>query len=159
MTQLGTDPLTLGHVAISLIAIVTGLIVLGQMLASRLSPGWTGTFLTTSVLTSVTGFVFFAPPSFTPAQATGIVALLVLGPTLYALYGKHLAERWRVFYVAGAVISLYLNVFVLIVQLFLKVPQPAITGGPVFGAVQGTVLLAFMIAGFFAVKRFYPPRM
>jgi hypothetical protein len=156
MTTLSMDPLTLGHVLITLIAIVSGLVVLGQMRTNTLSGGWTGVFLTTSVLTSVTGFVFFHPPAFTPAQQVGIVALLVLAFTLYALYLKHLAGVWRPVYVIGAVISLYLNVFVLVVQLFLKVPKPAITGGPVFGAVQGIVLIAFIIAGWRGVKRFRP---
>jgi hypothetical protein len=156
MTSLSLDALTLTHVAITLIAIFSGFVVLNQMRSSTLSGGWTGIFMLTSVLTSVTGFVFFHPPSFTPAQGTGIVALLVLGPTLYGLYAKRLAGPWRAIYVIGAVISLYLNVFVLVVQLFLKVPEPAITGGPVFGAVQGIVLIAFIVAGWRAVKRFYP---
>ena len=156
MTTLSLDPLTLGHVAITLIAIFSGFVVLAQMRANRVSGGWTGTFLAATLLTSVTGFVFFHPPGFTPAQGTGIVALAVLAPTLYALYLRHLAGIWRPVYVIGAVISLYLNVFVLVVQLFLKVPKPAITGGPVFGAVQGIVLIAFVIAGWRGVKRFRP---
>ncbi len=156
MTTLSLDPLTLAHVAITLIAIVSGFVVLAQMRGNSLSGGWTGTFLATTLLTSVTGFVFFHPPTFTPAQGTGIVALLVLAPTLYALYLKHLQGIWRSVYVIGAVISLYLNVFVLVVQLFLKVPKPAITGGPIFGAVQGIVLIAFILTGWQGVKRFHP---
>ena len=140
MTELSTDPLTLTHVAITLIAIFSGFVVLNQMRSNILSGGWTGIFMLTSVLTSVTGFVFFHPPGFTPAQGTGIVALLVLAPTLFALYAKRLAGPWRATYVIGAVISLYLNVFVLVVQLFQKVPvlQPLAgnpPSGPVFGAV------------------------
>ena len=161
MTSLSLDALTLTHVAITLIAIFSGFVVLNQMRSSTLSGGWTGIFMLTSVLTSVTGFVFFHPPSFTPAQGTGIVALLVLGPTLYGLYAKRLAGPWRAIYVIGAVISLYLNVFVLVVQLFQKVPalQPLAgnpPSGPVFGAVQGIVLIAFIVAGWRAVKRFHP---
>lgn len=156
MTTLSTDPLTLAHVLISLIAIFSGLVILAQMLGNTLSTGWTGLFLATTLLTSVTGFVFFRPPSFTPGQATGIVALIVLVPTLAGLYLRHLAGAWRRVYVIGAVISLYLNVFVLIVQLFLKVPKPAITGGPLFGGVQLAVLLAFIVAGWLALKRFHP---
>ena len=157
MTTLSLDPLTLGHVAITLIAIFSGFVVLAQMLSSRLSGGWTGIFLATTLLTSVTGFVFFHPSNPpTPAQMTGVVALLVLAPTLYALYLRHLAGAWRPVYVIGAVISLYLNVFVLVVQLFLKVPKPAITGGPLFGAVQLIVLVAFILAGWRGVKRFHP---
>lgn len=161
MTSLSLDPLTLTHVAITLIAIFSGFVVLNQMRSSTLSGGWTGIFMLTSVLTSVTGFVFFHPPGFTPAQGTGIVALLVLAPTLYGLYAKRLAGSWRAIYVIGAVISLYLNVFVLVVQLFQKVPalQPLAgnpPSGPVFGAVQGIVLIAFIVAGWRAVKRFHP---
>jgi hypothetical protein len=157
LTTLSTDPLTLAHVAITLIAIFSGFVVLAQMLASRLSGGWTGIFLATTLLTSVTGFVFFHPANPpTPAQLTGVVALLVLAPTLYALYVKHLAGGWRQTYVVGAAVSLYLNVFVLVVQLFLKVPKPAITGGPVFGAVQLIVLIAFIVAAQRGVKRFHP---
>ena len=157
MTTLSTDPLTLLHVLITLIAIASGFVILAQMLKSVLSGSWTGIFLATTLLTSVTGFVFFHPPNPpTPAQLTGVVALLILAPTLYALYRKHLAGVWRSGYVVGAVISLYLNVFVLVVQLFLKVPKPAITGGPVFGAVQGIVLIAFILVGWQGVKRFHP---
>ena len=162
MTSLSMDPLTLGHVLITLIAIVSGLVVLGQMRSNTLSGGWTGMFLATSVLTSVTGFVFFHPPTFTPAQHVGIVALLILAVTLYALYLKHLAGVWRPVYVIGVVISLYLNVFVLVIQCFIKIPAlhalaPSIPpAGPVFGAVQGIVLIVFVIAGWRGVKRFHP---
>jgi hypothetical protein len=161
MTSLSLDVLTLTHVLITVAAIVTGFVVLGHMRTSRLCNSWTGTFLATSVLTSVTGFVFFHPPGFTPAQGVGIIALLVLAPTLYALYLKHLAGVWRPVYVIGAVISLWFNVFVLIIQLFQKVPvlQPLAgnpPSGPVFGAVQGIVLIAFVIAGWRGVKRFHP---
>jgi hypothetical protein len=157
MTTLSTDPLTLTHVLITLIAIVSGLVVLAQMLKSTLSTGWTGVFLATTLLTSVTGFVFFHPAnSPTPAQLTGVVALLVLALTLVGLYLKHLTGVWRPIYVIGAVISLYLNVFVLVVQLFLKVPKPAITGGPVFGATQLVVLVGFVVLGWLATKKFHP---
>jgi hypothetical protein len=161
MTSLSLDVLTLAHVLITVAAIVTGFVVLGHMRTSRLCNSWTGTFLATSVLTSVTGFVFFHPPGFTPAQGVGIVALLVLAPTLYALYLKHLAGVWRPVYVIGAVISLWFNMFVLIIQLFQKVPvlQPLAgnpPSGPVFGAVQGIVLIAFVIAGWRGVKNFHP---
>ena len=162
MTQLSTDPLTLTHVLITLIAILAGFVVLGRMRASRVGNGWTGTFLATSVLTSVTGFVFFHPPNPpTPAQLTGVVALLVLVPTLYALYIKHLVGVWRPVYVIGAVTSLWFNVFVLIIQLFQKVPalQPLAgnpPSGPVFGAVQAIVLIAIIVAGWRGVKNFHP---
>jgi hypothetical protein len=163
MTHLSLDALTLTHVAITLIAIVSGLVVLAQMLDSRWSGGWTGVFLGMSVLTSVTGFVFFHPPHPpTPAQLVGVAALLILAPTLYGLYVAHLRGAWRAIYVIGALISLYLNVFVGIIQSFQKVPSPfqpaegVPPGDPVFGAVQGLILILFLLAGWRAVKRFHP---
>jgi hypothetical protein len=162
MTTLSMDPLTLLHVLITLIAIVSGFVVMGQMRSSTVSSSWTGTFLATSVLTSVTGFVFFHPPHPpTPGQVVGTAALLVLVPTLYALYLKHLSGIWRPIYVIGAVISLWFNVFVLIVQSFQKVPalQPLAgnpPSGPVFGAVQGFVLIGFVAAAWCGVKKFRP---
>ncbi len=123
MTELATDFLTLGHTAISLIAIALGLWWLALLLKNRDCPRLTAAFLGLTALTTITGFVFFSPPGApTPAQLTGVVALSVLLPTLYALYGARLAGRWRTVYVVGAVVSLYLNVFVLVVQLFTKVP-------------------------------------
>jgi hypothetical protein len=164
MTHLGTDVLTLTHVAITLVAILSGFVVLAQMLKSRWSGGWTGVFLAMSVLTNVTGFVFFHPDHPpTPAQVTGVVALIVLVPTLYGLYGAHLRGAWRWIYVVGAVISLWFNLFVLVTQTFDKVPGLCATmpacpapGGPLFGAAQGIVLLATAAAGWLAVKRFHP---
>lgn len=128
------------------------------MLKNTMAGGWTGVFLTTTLLTSITGFVFFQPAN-APALATGVVALLALVPTLYALYVKHLTGPWRLVYVIGAMFSLYLNVFVLVVQLFQKVPvlQPLAgnpPGGSVFGAAQGVVLIAFVWAGWRAAERF-----
>lgn len=162
MTSLSTDALTLTHVAISLVAILSGLVVLSQMLRNTMSSGWTGVFLATTLLTSITGFAFFQPPGApTPAQLTGVVALVALVPTLYGLYVKHLTGAWRLIYLIGAMFSLYLNVFVLVVQLFQKVPalQPLAgnpPGGPVFGAAQGLVLILFVWAGWGAAKRFRP---
>jgi hypothetical protein len=164
MTHLSTDVLTLSHTAITLIAIFSGLAVVAQMLKSRFSSGWTGVFLATSVLTSVTGFVFFHPAnSPTPAQVTGVVALVVLVPTLVGLYVKHLAGIWRPIYVIGAVISLWFNLFVLVTQTFDKVPALCATmpacpapGGPVFGATQLIVLVLTVAAGWKAVKTFHP---
>ena len=163
MTHLSLDVLTLTHVAITLVAIISGFVVVAQMLASRWSGGWTGVFLATTLLTSLTGFVFFHPPHApTPAQLTGVVATLVLLPTLYGLYSAHLRGVWRPIYVIGVMISLWLNVFVGIIQSFQKIPSPfqfaegAPPGGPVFGAVQLVVLVLFVVAGWRAVKRFHP---
>ena len=164
MTELSTDLLTLTHNAITLVAILSGLVVVAQMLKSSYRGGWTGVFLATSVLTSVTGFVFFHPANPpTPAQVTGVVALLVLVPTLVGLYVKHLAGIWRPVYVIGAVISLWFNLFVLVIQTLQKVPALCATmpacpapGGPLFGAAQLITLALTVLAGWRSVKNFHP---
>ena len=154
---------TLVHTAISLIAILTGLIVMVGMLSGKRMPEWTGVFLLTTLLTSVTGFMFPVPLStLLPSQITGIVALAVLLPTLLGIYVFRLAGGWRTVYVVGAVISLYLNVFVLVVQAFLKVSflnplAPTQTELP-FVVTQTVVLILFCAIGFIAVMRFRPPQ-
>lgn len=157
MTTLATDPLTLVHLAISLLAIVAGLPVLAALLKGQTPVTLTGIFLGLTVLTSVTGFLF-KNEHVTPAMIVGTISLIVLAAALFALYGRHLAGRWRTAYVITALLALYLNVFVLVIQSFIKIPAlhalaPAVPpAGPVFGAVQGVVLLAFVAAGWVAVK-------
>jgi len=157
MTELGTDPLTLIHLAISLGAILAGLPVLAAMLKGQTPVSLTGVFLALTVLTSATGYLFHND-SVTPAMVVGAVSLAVLALALFALYGRHLAGRWRTAYVITALLAFYLNVFVLVIQSFIKIPAlhalaPSIPpAGPVFGAVQGVVLIAFVIAGWVAVK-------
>jgi hypothetical protein len=157
MTHLATDPLTLIHTAISLAAILTGLPVLAAMLKGTLPITLTGIFLALTVLTSVTGF-FFHNTTITPAMIVGAISLVLLAVALFALYGQHLAGFWRTAFVITATLALYLNVFVLVIQSFIKIPAlhalaPTIPpAGPVFGAVQGVVLIAFLLAGWRAVK-------
>jgi hypothetical protein len=112
---------TLIHVVLSLVGIVAGLVVAGGLVAGRRLDGWTGLFLATTVLTNVTGF-FFPFAGFMASHGVGILSLLVLPVVLYARYGKQLAGQWRRVYVVGAVLTLYLNVFVLVVQLFRRLP-------------------------------------
>jgi len=164
MTELSHDPIVLGHVAITLIAILSGLFVLWSLLLGRLPAHSNQVFLLFTFLTSATGFLIApAVPPPSPAQITGVVALLALAVALYAFYAKHMAGRWRAVFVATAVLGLYLNVFVLVIQGFTKVemlcalmPACPAPGGPVFGAAQGAVLLAFLAAGWLAVKRYHP---
>lgn len=157
MTQLATDPLTLVHLAISLAAIATGLPVLAAMLKGQTPVTLTGIFLGLTVLTSATGFLFHND-KITPGMVIGAISLVVLAVALFAFYGQHLVGRWRPVYVITATLALYLNVFVLVIQSFIKIPPlhalvPAIPpAGPIFGAVQGVVLLAFVVAGWQAVK-------
>ena len=157
MTTLATDPLTLIHLAISLAAIATGVPVLAAMMKGRTPVPLTGIFLGLTVLTSVTGFLFHNA-NVTPGMVIGAVSLGVLAIALFALYGRHLAGRWRTAYAVTATLALYLNVFVLVIQSFIKVPalhalSPSIPpAGPVFGAVQGVVLIVFVVSGWLAVK-------
>ena len=148
------------HVLLSVVGILTGVVVALGMLRSDRMPRWTDVFLGTTVLTSVTGF-FLPATKFLPSHATGILSLLILAVTVYAWYGRKLAGRWRGIYVGTAIAALYLNVFVLVVQAFLKVePLKALApkqSEPPFVATQAVVLIAFIALGVIAVKRFRPP--
>jgi hypothetical protein len=115
---------TLVHVLISVLGIIAGLVVVGGFIAGTQLKGWTGAFLVTTILTSVTGF-FFPFTAVSPAHIVGAVSLVVLVVCLVALYAQKLAGRWRAIYGVSAVAALYLNVFVLVVQLFAKTPALA----------------------------------
>lgn len=112
---------TLFHVILSLVGIASGFVVLFGLIGGKRLNGWTVLFLTATVATSVTGF-FFPYHGFTPAIAVGILSLVILAAALYARYPRKLSGGWRKTYVITAMAAQYLNVFVLIVQLFQKVP-------------------------------------
>jgi hypothetical protein len=159
-----SSALVFAHTAISVIAILLGFAVLHAMLGAKHVPRTALWFLATTFLTTLTGFIFFRRDQLLPSHITGIVALIVLAPTVYALFVRKLAGGWRRAYVIGTVISLYLNVFVLVVQLFLKVPaiHALAPGAPVapeppFKIAQGVVFALFLVAGWVAVKRFRTP--
>ncbi len=147
------------HVVISLIAILSGLVVLWGLLTTNRTSSLTSLFLITTVLTTLTGFLF-PITALTPALGVGIVSTVILVFTLAALYFFRLRGPWRWIYVGGAVLSLYLNVFVLVVQSFQKVPALnafAPTGSePPFAIVQGIVLVAFILLGLISLRRFHP---
>ena len=150
---------TIIHTLISLIAIFTGLVVLLGMLGGKRLDGWTKWFLITAVATTVTGF-FFPFHGFTPAIGLGIISLPFLALTIFARYSKHLAGAWRWIYAIGAVICLYFNLFVLVVQLFEKVPAlhamaPTQTESP-FKLTQVCVLVVSAVLALIAVIRFHP---
>ena len=150
---------TIIHTVISLIAIFTGIAVLFGMLARKRLDGWTKWFLITAAATTITGF-FFPFHGFTPAIGLGIISLPFLALTIYARYPKHLAGAWRWIYAIGAVICLYFNLFVLVVQAFEKVPAlhtmaPTQTESP-FKLTQLIVLATFILLGIVAVIRFHP---
>src|SRR6267154_3747825 len=109
------------HVIISLIGIVAGIIVMFGLLGSNKMPGLTAIFLLFTVLTSASGFLF-PFEKLLPSHMIGILSLLLLAVACLALYGMKLSGAWRWLYVVTAMTSLYLNIFVLIIQGFLKVP-------------------------------------
>ena len=150
---------TIIHTLLSLIAIFTGFVVVFGLFAGKRLDAWTKWFLITAVATTVTGF-FFPFHGITPAIKLGTISSLVLLVTIYARYGKHLAGAWRWIYAVGAVLTLYFNVFVGIVQSFEKIPAlnamaPTQTEQP-FQLTQLSVLGLFVVLGFVAAIRFRP---
>ncbi|WP_382156868.1 hypothetical protein [Hydrogenophaga sp. ANAO-22] len=148
---------TLIHVLISVLGIVAGLVVIGGLMGGARLDGWTALFLLTTVLTSVTGF-FFPATQITPAHAVGVISLVVLAVCLVARYAKQMAGRWRGTYVLTAVVAVYLNVFVLVVQLFVKTPPLAqlapTQSEPPFAITQAVVLLVFAGLAWAALRGF-----
>ena len=149
------------HVIISLIGIVSGLVAMFGLLGSNRMPGMTALFLLTTILTSATGFLF-PFEKLLPSHIIGILSLVLLAIACIAFYAMKLSGAWRWIYVVTAMVSLYLNVFVLVIQSFLKIP--ALTAlapgnppsGPVFAVVQGIVLVFFVLMIIGAVRRFRP---
>jgi len=153
----GMTSLTFVHVVLSLIGILSGFVVMLGMFAVKRLDFFTAVFLVSTVLTSVTGFLF-PFHEFLPSHGVGIVSLIVLTIAIYARYAGHLIHAWRATYVITAMIALYLNVFVLIVQLFHKVPAlkaiaPA-QSAILFKAAQGITLVLFILLTILAVRRF-----
>jgi len=149
--------LTKIHVVISLIGILTGVVVLIGLISGRRFNGWTAWFLVTTVATSVTGF-FFPFHGVTPGIIVGIISLLLLAVAIFARYFRRFVGAWRWIYVVTAMIALYLNVFVLIAQLFQKVPAlkalaPTQTELP-FLVAQLSTLLIFVVLTIAAALRF-----
>jgi len=148
-------------VIISLIGIVAGLIVMFGLLGSNPMPGMTAIFLLFTILTSATGFLF-PFNGVTPGIIIGALSLVLLAVACFALYAMKLSGAWRWIYVVTAMISLYLNVFVLIIQSFLKIPALSALApgnppsGPPFAILQGIVLVFFVLVIIGAIRRFRP---
>ena len=145
------------HVALSLVGLTTGFVVIWGMLNARPLDRWTMVFLATTLLTSLTGFLF-PIHGFTPGIGLGLISLPVLGLAIYARYGRQLAGPWSKVYVITAVVAQYLNFFVLIVQSFMKIPAlhdlAPTQSEPPFAIAQGVALLAFVALGIFATIKF-----
>jgi hypothetical protein len=156
---MSTATFTLLHVLISLVGIGSGLVVMYGFLNARRLDHWTTVFLATTALTSLTGFLF-PNEHITPGIVIGILSILVLVIAVTARYAFHLSGVWRPAYVITAAIALYFNVFILVVQLFEKVPFLRVLAPtqkePPFGIAQLLVLILFVVATVYAVKRFRP---
>ena len=156
---MSADSFTQVHVILSLVGIVSGLIVLFGMLGAKKLDGLAALFLATTVLTSVTGF-FFPVSGFMPSHAIGILSLVFLAAAVLAFYVYRLAGSWRWIYVVGAVVALYFNVFVGVVQAFRKVsflePLAPTQSEPPFLIAQLAVMAIFIVLGILAVRRFHP---
>ena len=156
---LGMDWFTLIHVLISLVGILTGLVLLLALMGGRNPGNWAAWFLVTTVLTSVTGY-FFPITQLTPAQIVGAISLIALALAVYALYGRGLAGIWRGTYVVTATLALYLNVFVLVIQSFQKIPPlRAIApgnppSGPAFMITQLVVLVLLILGWLESLQSF-----
>jgi hypothetical protein len=153
------------HVVISLVGIAAGLIVMFGLLGSNRMTGLTALFLVTTILTNATGFLI--PPlvseKLLPSHIIGLLSLVLLAIACFALYVQKLSGAWRWVYVLTAMIALYFNVFVLVIQSFLKIPAlhalaPSVPPSePPFAIVQGIVLVFFAIVIIGALRRFRPP--
>lgn len=148
---------TLIHTALSIAGIAAGFAALAGLLRGELREGSTAIFLGATAATCITGFLF-PFDQFLPSHWVGVICLAALAVAIYALYSAHLAGAWRVIYVVAAMIALYLNVFVLVVQAFRKVPflhalAPTESELP-FAAAQGVVLVLFVLLTVAAVRAF-----
>ena len=154
---MGMSTFTLAHVVLSLVGIFSGFVVVLGLIAAKRLDIWTAVFLATTVATSVTGFGF-PIHGFTPGIGVGIVLLPALAVAIFARYVRHLIGVWRPVYVVTAVIALYLNFFVLIVQSFQKVPVletlAPTQSEPPFAITQLIALAVFIAIGALAAARF-----
>jgi hypothetical protein len=155
---LGMTTLTFVHVVLSLIGILSGFVVVFGLFASKRFDGWTAVFLASTVLTSVTGF-FFPFHRLLPSHILGILSLIALAIAIPSRYSFHLAGAWRRTYVVTAVIAFYFNFFVLVVQLFQKVPAlkalAPTQSEPPFVVAQVGALALFVVFGVVATMRFH----
>ena len=153
----GMTAFTIVHVVSSLVGIVSGSVVVAGLIGSLRLDGWTLLFLVTTIATSVTGFGF-PFDHLLPSHVVGVISLGVLVIAMLARYVRHLAGAWRATYVLGAVVALYLNVFVLIVQAFRRLPALAAMAPtqsePPFLVTQLVVMALSVVSAIAAVRGF-----
>ena len=157
--SLGIAIFTFVHVALSLVGIAAGFVVVFGLISSKQLDKWTKLFFATAVVTSLTGFLF-PFHKLLPSHVIGLISLVALTIAFLALYARRLNGAWRWIYVVNIVTALYLNVFVLVAQAFLKVSALKATAPtqsePPFLVAQLVVMALFVLLGIFAVKKFHP---
>lgn len=146
------------HVVISLIGIAAGLVFFGLLATGRWNGFINGTFLDFTLLTSVTGFMFPNVP-IAPPFIFGVISVVLLAVSFFALYVGKLKGRWITAYLVTALIAQWLNMVVLVVQSFQKIPAlnalaPTGAEPPVLA---GQALMLLIIV-FFAWKTIVRPR-
>jgi len=156
---LGMTPLVFIHTLVSLVAIAAGVTVMAKMWRNARAEAWTAWFLGTTIFTSASGF-FLPAAHFMPSHAVGVLSLVILAIACYARYGERMQGAWRTAYVLGAVAALYFNVFVLVTQLFAKVPvlhalAPNLNEAP-FAIVQAVVLVGYLAWGIVLARAYHP---
>ncbi len=148
---------TIFHTLLSLAGIASGFVVMYGFLTSRRMDGWAATFLGTMLATTLTGFLF-PFHGFTPAIGLGILTTIDLLIAYVARYQLRSAGVWRRTYVISTVIALYFDTFVLVAQMFQKIPvlkdlAPTQTETP-FKVAQISLLLVFLALGTRATMKF-----
>lgn len=157
MPPFGVPIFTLLHVIVSMIGIVAGLVVVGGLMAGKRYDTWIGIFLWTTLLTNASGFLF-PVTRVLPSHIVGAISLVLLPIAIYAFYGKKLEGTWRRAFVITSVVALYFNFFVLMVQLFQKMPALIVLApnqqGPWFIGTQVLMLVFFVWMGREAYRGF-----
>ena len=150
--------LTWFHTLLSIVALAAGVVVTRDLLGARAPGGWTRLFLVTAIATSITGFLF-PFTTFGPSHWVGVLSLLVLALALLSAYAYGYGGAWGRIYAVSMVLTQYFLVFVLIAQLFMKVPAlhaiaPTLAEAP-FAVAQTVALVVFAVIAIAAARAFH----
>lgn len=139
------------HVVISLIGILAGLAFFFGVARGGWSKNANRVFYAFTALTSITGFLF-PPKPIGPPFIFGVVSLVVLALAALALRGG-----WRRSYLGLALFAQWLNMVVLVVQSYQKIPQlhalAPLGNEPAVLATQGAVVVLLAWLGWKALRR------